>query len=122
MKIILIDDDSIVNYIHQSMFNKIDSTIEIMIFVSCDDALVWLKSNKDIPIDCILLDIDLPVSDGWEFLEYLNNLKSYHQIYIVTSSIADSDRVKSTEYKAIKGFLVKPVKFLELENIVSALR
>ena len=79
--------------------------------------------NIEILPDLILLDINMPVMDGWEFMEKMGLLKSKFSknitVYIVSSSIATADKNKSKTYSDILGYLSKPVTINDLELIAS---
>lgn len=68
------------------------------------------QKNVGVP-DLILLDLDMPVMDGWEFLDALTTLPVAKQIcvFILTSSIHPDDREKAKQYNVVKGFFSKPL-------------
>jgi len=78
--------------------------------------------KKNIP-EIIFLDINMPVMDGWEFLDKFtqieNKLDKTITLYVVSSSInpVDIERAKNTN--AVKDYLVKPVTLEDLEAIFS---
>lgn len=78
------------------------------------------KKNQGIP-KVILLDLNMPVMDGWQFLSALSDYKldnlSSTTIYIVSSSINPSDIERSKALEQVNDFLIKPVNFDELEKI-----
>ncbi|GAA3632735.1 response regulator [Flavivirga jejuensis] len=84
-----------------------------------EELLLNLKEDK-IP-DIIFIDLNMPVMDGWEFIEHFTKIKNKFNklitLYIVSSSInpVDIDRAKSLN--SIEGYLVKPIIINELENI-----
>ncbi|MFV5695404.1 response regulator [Flavobacterium sp. LB3P122] len=112
----VVDDDAI----YQIIVNKIIQRSEIFSVIStfkngkdAIDALQnSLKNNKSLP-NIILLDINMPIMDGWEFMEEMQLLKSQISkqiiIYIVSSSIAVEDKNKSKTYPDILGYLSKPI-------------
>jgi CheY-like chemotaxis protein len=72
-----------------------------------------LITNKDSDNSeyLVLLDINMPVMDGWQFLESLGNLNNPPKVnvVIVTSSIDTIDKRKATKYPQVIGFFEKPL-------------
>jgi CheY-like chemotaxis protein len=85
-----------------------------------DYLLGSLKNPKDIP-NYIFLDINMPIMDGWQFLEEFSSIEDKFtknvNIYLVTSSIDERDIEKATKFTNVKEYLVKPIsenKILEV--------
>ena len=118
--ICIIDDDPIYQIITKKIINKTDTEKEIISFSNGAEAIDAFASNVQQPEalpNIILLDIDMPIMDGWEFMasfeKILPLISKKIAIYIISSSIADSDKEKAKSYKQIAGYLSKP---LTLEN------
>lgn len=77
-----------------------------------DGLLAWKERNGRFP-DFILLDINMPIWDAWDFLEEFSKQADDWKgvIYIITSSIDKVDESRSQEFPLVKGFLKKPVGF-----------
>lgn len=109
MEICIVDDDKVYQLLMKKIIKKIDSSISIKAFYNGEDAYEYYKKTR---CDChvLLLDINMPQMDGWEFLKRLNDEQiEISQIYLATSSIAYSDIEKAKEYKSVKGYLTKPI-------------
>lgn len=77
--------------------------------------------NGDKLPDVILLDINMPVMNGWQFLDKFQNLENREKVpvIILTSSIDPQDMEKSKTYKEVKGYFLKPITDESLEQIFS---
>lgn len=69
-----------------------------------------LHANELIP-DLILLDLDMPLMDGWEFLDACAALSLPRpiSIFVLTSSINPGDSDNALKYQSVKGFFTKPL-------------
>ena len=73
--------------------------------------------------DLILLDLNMPVMDGWEFLEALTGQawKPHLQVCILTSSSQPNDQEKASAYPEVKAYFSKPVSVNLLNELVHLL-
>nr|WP_315174444.1 response regulator [uncultured Flavobacterium sp.] len=122
----IVDDDNIYQIIVRKIIGKMELFSSFSSYKNGKDAIDALKkaaeNNENIP-DIILLDINMPVMDGWEFMDeivsYKSKLNQKIAIYIVSSSIAVQDKDKAKTYTEILGFLSKPITMDALYEIVS---
>ncbi len=119
--ICVIDDDQIYQLIIKKVVEQTGDFDSICFYNDGIEAFEDFKSlEKSLP-EIILLDINMPKMDGWQFLDNLKvHRPNFHQktiIYIVTSSIANSDRDKAKSYKEVSGFLSKPLSVEKLKQI-----
>jgi CheY-like chemotaxis protein len=89
---------------------------EFVSYLEAAKALEYLEGNRNEPEalpDVILLDLNMPVVDGWLFLEryeiFKKDLSKDIKIYIVSSSVDDKDISRSQSYASVKGFISKPL-------------
>lgn len=114
--ICVIDDDKIFQYLTQRVITDTHLINDIEVFSNGLDALNYLQSNsldkKKLP-DIILLDLFMPVMDGWGFLKNYTAIESKLAkkipIYIVSSSIDPIDIQKSKSMGYVTDFIVKPM-------------
>jgi len=121
-KVIVIDDDPINNMICEKMVQHAGFAEQVDSFLSALDALEWLKNAKENTSGIfILLDINLPLMNGWEFLEQLEYLKTTHtmdlSIYIHSSSVSVDDQQKAKEHPLVDGFILKPLTLEKLTEL-----
>lgn len=118
--ICLIDDDSMQHWLNEKIIHSIDKAIEICSFSNAEIALNDLIAGEIKP-DVIFLDINMPLIDGWEFLEEISAKEIQIPIYMLTSSIDSKDKEKAKKFSVVKGVLHKPLKQEILENILYAI-
>ncbi|WKK76692.2 response regulator [Marivirga salinae] len=122
-ELFIIDDDSIYRMIVSSMLEDILPELQI---TECDNGEIGLaklkeveNSNKEI---IVLLDINMPILNGWEFLEEIKNQNYYKlstlKIYLVSSSTDESDISKSKQFNYLSGFYHKPLEIDDLRKIL----
>ncbi|RYZ37362.1 MAG: response regulator [Sphingobacteriales bacterium] len=110
----LIDDDQMFTYLVSKQMRLIDFCGTVLIFNDGDEALKYLRpivENPETLPSVILLDINMPVLDGWQFLDEFCKFKIAKKItvYIVSSSIDQADQLKAASYKEVSNFYVKPI-------------
>ena len=117
MNVWLIDDDNVTNMLNRFFLEEHFTQLNITAFVYAQDALNTLIQSVQKP-DVIFLDINMPVMNGWEFLEALGKSiaanDSMPQIYLLSSSLDPSDKHKASQIKLVNGFISKP---LEIEKL-----
>lgn len=117
----VIDDDPIYQIIVNKIIQKSELFLNVSSFKNGKDAIDALENSletkEELP-NIILLDINMPIMDGWEFMEEMVALKSKISeainIYIVSSSIALEDKNKAKNYPEIIAYLSKPINTNDL--------
>ena len=119
----IIDDDKILTYVLQRIMGSVDSFENIEIFQNGKEAINQLSAVKKDPDslpDIILLDLNMPIMDGWQFLDEFEKLEVDKKItlYIVSSSIDAHDHKKAKNYKTVADFLIKPIGKKQIEQMI----
>ncbi|MEY3342885.1 MAG: hypothetical protein RL090_569 [Bacteroidota bacterium] len=125
-KILLVDDDDIHNFITENFIADHYPTTDVVAFNNPEVALDHLIHAKEQPeIDCpdvILLDINMPEMNGWQFLERFikNNIDKIcgSKIHILSSSMDPADISRSKEYSIVTSFISKPLTADKFEAIL----
>lgn len=122
----IIDDDGLYKLLLKKSINKLPFEVAVSCYDNGQEALYGLLENKDIPEllpDVVLLDINMPVMDGWEFLDAFIELKwqfsKQIKIFMASSSIATQDIEKSKLYNEISDYLIKPINAQKLKEILA---
>lgn len=121
VEVIIVDDSDLLQFLHKTILEMAGLGENTPAFDNGEEALVYLKQRPDhkIPV-LVLLDINMPVMNGWEFLEALPEMEGHENVYvvIVTSSVDESDRKKSFNYSHVFDFLEKPITVESVSKVV----
>lgn len=126
-KVMLIDDNEIDNLINQKMIEAAAITENIYTHTGAKSAIEFLrnmeklKNATDVLPDVIFLDIDMPLMDGFQFLDEFeklsNNTKKMCKIIMLTSSINPQDFDRSKKYSSVKLYLNKPLSQESIQKV-----
>ena len=122
LKVLIVDDDDIVVFLHKTILKKSGLNLNVLSFSNGKEALNYLlKNKKDNDQFLVLLDINMPIMNGWEFLEQIKQTSLAERVHVVmvTSSVYKKDQDKATSYKNVIDFLVKPFKTESYDRIKS---
>ncbi|UZR99228.1 response regulator [Chondrinema litorale] len=120
-KILLIDDDDIFRLTASKILKKVYPQLEIFSAKNGEEALNQLI-EKPIDLDLILLDINMPIMNGWEFLDAYasKEFKNEIPIYVLSSSIDPNDKEKADNNPKVIGFIEKPLSFAKAKQLNTA--
>jgi len=118
IKVLIVDDEPKAIELINSYLSHFSDFELIKTFRNGLKALEFVNTEQ---IDVVFLDINMPVMNGWEFLE---ELKSYPEIidkrmciHMLSSSIAAEDLNKAKEYSFVQGYITKPLMREDLTKL-----
>ena len=117
-KVLIVDDDPMMLVLHKNLIMKSGVCMEPLTFLNGEEALHYLlEEPKGSSFYIMLLDINMPVMNGWQLLEALKELPiaALVDVAIISSSIDRKDREKAKEYDLVSCYLTKP--FYNLEEV-----
>lgn len=123
--ILLVEDDDTTNFYHQFLIEKLHAADHVAVARNGQEALEYLGSaleGKAVRPDLILLDINMPVMDGFEFIEHYERLprEGMSQVLVVllTSSMHPTDIERAKAHPVIAEYLYKPLLETSLSDVV----
>lgn len=128
LNILIIDDDEINNFIAAKLIDKIHPVANISICLNGKEGIDFLASRihkeEELP-DIVFLDINMPVMNGWEFLEEFekikNSIKKRIMINMLSSSVYNDDITKSQTFTTVNKFISKPLTTDKIKDLYNSL-
>ena len=122
----IIDDDPIFIYGTKRIMNEVNFSENIIVFNNGQDAIDGLNEmtnrNEDLP-SVIFLDLNMPIMNGWEFLEDFVKIPNHNRekvtVYIISSSVDPRDLERIKNYKVVNNYILKPLSPEDLESVLA---
>ena len=121
----IIDDDELFVFGVKLLMRKMKSFGNLKIYGNGQEAIEslgkMLENGERLP-QLFFLDLNMPVMDGWEFLESFKKIppedRSHITLYVVSSSVDPRDLEKTKEYQLIENYILKPITVGDLEDVL----
>ncbi|KQC02653.1 response regulator [Pedobacter sp. Hv1] len=126
INLLVIDDDDINIFIIKKIVEKTGFDIDMVAKSNGQQAIDYLSetitAEKTLP-NLVLIDINMPVMNGWEFVEAYQTLgiEQNVDLYILSSSVYENDIERTKSYSTVKGFISKPLSIERLSELIKAL-
>lgn len=128
IQILIIDDDEINNFIAAKLIDKIPAKAKVNTCLNGLEGINYIKSKlsnqAEFP-DIIFLDINMPIMNGWEFLEKYELIKKEVKktvtINMLSSSVYNADINKADTYGTVKKFMSKPLTVDKIKDLYTTL-
>ena len=121
----VVDDDSVYQFTASRTLKATHIAHQILQFQNGSEAINFLRSrvngDQSVP-DIIFLDINMPITDGWAFLDQFHKLKEQLgkeiKIYVVSSSIDPRDRNRACKYPEVTDYMEKPISMKKFSEVL----
>lgn len=126
IKLLVIDDDDINIFIISKIVEKTGYDVAIVAKNNGQLAIEYIKdliTEKQPLPDLVLIDINMPILNGWEFIEAFEslNLPQTNDMYMLSSSVYENDIEKAKSYTSVKGFISKPLSIDRLKELLATI-
>lgn len=127
INLLVIDDDDINIFIIKKIVEKTGYDIDMVAKSNGQLAIDYvndtLANNVDKFPNLILIDINMPVMNGWEFVEAYSTIGGTPEsdLYILSSSVYENDIEKTKSYPNVNGFISKPLSIERLTELLKAI-
>lgn len=123
--VLIIDDNEDDLFFTSLVLERCGGAYDPKQFESAEKALDWLSSSPQPQSQIILLDINMPGMDGFDFLNGFEALpasvKSGVAIVMLTSSEDRGDRKRAEQFSSVRGYLTKPLERQAAAGLVNLL-
>jgi CheY-like chemotaxis protein len=118
-KVLLIDDDYMTNYLHKRVISNASLSSSIIVSTNGKEGIEELLKIEDAHFNnikskvIVFLDINMPVMDGWTFLEVFKEIKNKLnfeiKIFVLSSSINPDDKARAEKNSFVTKYINKPL-------------
>ncbi len=116
--IFLVDDEETFNFLNKTVIKLKLPETRISIFSNGEEAIENLPTGKP---DLVFLDMYMPVMDGWQFLELVEQGDSQTKVIMLTASIDPREKQKALSYSSVIGVYSKPLTLDMIDEIAEGL-
>ena len=118
---VVVDDSRADMFLHCRVLSRSGLVGEVREFFSASDALAFFQTQEVPAATLVLLDINMPIMTGFEFLERYQSLpgskRARASVIMLSSSNATEDRAQASRYDCVSDYLVKPLDTQEVERL-----
>jgi len=123
-RVCIIDDDPILIFATKRILQNARLGDTVLVYNNGKEAyegLCALRSAGEPLPELILLDLNMPIWDGWQFLDEFTQTPFWREttIFVVTSSNHPDDRLRAEAYPAVRRFLLKPLTIRSLTEAIA---
>lgn len=123
--VLLVDDDDTTNFLNKFFLNQLDKNLEVNIALNGKEAMEFLMLNgKDILPCLVVLDTNMPIMDGWEFLSSFDQkmgdeIKKKTVVVMMTAVDTDAVVTRALSDPNVSDTAQKPLSDIKFKNLIT---
>ncbi len=124
-RVLLVDDCEATNFLHTMLIEEYGCAENVVVKLNGREALDYLITEEEGAFpqpELVFLDINMPVMNGWEFLEEYESLEVGQRagavVVMLTTSLNPGDRIKAEAHSGIKSFETKPLSLEKIDEVL----
>jgi CheY-like chemotaxis protein len=124
-RFLLIDDDYTVKILFEAALEEVEQPVEYEFRASAPEALEYLEKcrQSDQYPDVILVDLKMPVMDGFEFIAHYEKHfftdRPETRLFVLSSSISEKDKALALRHRPVRDFITKPLLAPKLAGLMT---
>lgn len=126
IRVMIVEDDPMISFLHKAILQKKEIEQDPLTFMNGKEAWDFLVNDSPDKYYLVLLDLNMPVLNGWQFLDKLEDqehIASRTKVAIVTSSMNPADKERAKNYSMVEHYLSKPLlQFSEINKMIDRLK
>lgn len=112
MRVLVLEDDKIAQIGIKKILGAVDINIDLVIVENGQEGLDYFNQSAVQEIDLVLLDLNMPVLNGFEFLEGIRESNKLKDINVIVHTTSDNkEDIKKSRELGISGYFVKNVDY-----------
>jgi CheY-like chemotaxis protein len=123
LKILLVDDDKIMLFLHEMFLKRSGVICDTVLCYNGKEALDFLESYQSVQTTfLVLLDINMPVMNGWDFLNSIRDRPNLPKVYIVmvSSATEESEKERAFSFTNVIDYQQKPLTIETCKKIIGS--
>jgi CheY-like chemotaxis protein len=119
--LMIVDDNALDQRLYARIAERSGLVGRLVSFTMAEEALAFLARPARAPVDAILLDINMPRMNGFEFLDAAHERFgpgfARAAVIMLTTSMSESDQARAARYAVVRAYIAKPLERADLERV-----
>jgi len=120
--VLLVEDEPVTNFLHRIVVRDANCTEEIVIKENGQEALDYLLNSDKTTPEIIFLDLNMPIMNGWKFLEEYSKIRESARakavIIMLSTSLNANDHKRASDMEVVSGFQNKPLSIKIVKELI----